>query len=133
LKITDANQLTLNFKAGDVVWGCSYAYREKDGDGLAVTQLPVLGMLLPCRYEKEWEEAKKNNIPYISYFVPLKKDGKTPSWKKAMPAYALNYASTEDECKEMYNDAVLSNIEWHKSEISRLRKELIKLPKKLIV
>lgn len=125
MKITDVNQLSLNFKAGDIVWGCAYGYQEQDGDGLAVTLLPVKGMLSPCRYEKEWDGSK----PYISYFIPLKKDGKTPSWKKAIPAYALSYASTEDECKEMYNAAVQSNIEWHKSEIARLKKELIKIPK----
>lgn len=128
MKITDINQLAINFKAGDIVWGCAYGYKEQDGDGLAVTQLPTQGMLSPCRYEKEWENAKQNPTQYISYFVPLKKDGK-PSWKKAIPAYSLNYASTEDECKELYNEAVNANIEWHKKEISRLRKELIKIPK----
>ena len=54
MKITDINQLAINFKAGDIVWGCAYGYKEQDGDGLAVTQLPTQGMLSPCRYEKEW-------------------------------------------------------------------------------
>jgi hypothetical protein len=133
MKVTDSNQLPLNFKAGDIVWGCTYGYKENNGDGLAVNQLPVAGMLSPCRYEKDWENANNHAVPYINYFIPLKKDGKTPSWKKAIPVYALVYASTEDECNEMYNDAIQSNIEWHKSEIARLKKELIRVPKQKVV
>lgn len=125
MKMMDSSELAKNYKAGDIVWGCVYAYRHEDGDGEALNVLPTKGMLAPCRYEKDLATAK----PYISYFIPLKKDGKTPSWKKAIPIYSLHYATTELECIEIYNGLIDSNIQWHKSEIGRLKKDLIKIPK----
>ena len=126
MKISDTSQLAMNFKVGDIVWGCSFSYNEQnDTIGHLDNQPPIMGILMPCRYEKELDDLNdKQN--YISYFVPLKKDGKTPSWKKAIPAYALKYASTQTECEEMYNGIIDANIEWRKNEIAKLRKLKIK-------
>lgn len=126
MKITDVNELSNHFKVGDEAWACSYAPNGNNGK---VNILPIKGVLMPCRHEKDYTNMCAGNNGYINYFIPLKKDGKTPSWQKAIRAYSLCYASTEDECIEMYNELINSDIEWHKKKISKLRKLLIK-PKK---
>lgn len=132
MKVTNVNQLASNFKPGDIVWGCAYAYNQQNGNGDTINQLPVKGMLSPCRHEKEYANIQNNTAQYINYFIPMKKDGKTPAWQKAIRVYALKYASTEDECKELYNELVKANIDWHKREIARLKKQLIRLPKPVV-
>ena len=124
MKVTDVNKLNDTFKVGDVVWGCEFAYNEQK-ENANKTQRPIKGILSSFRYEKDYMANKNNSMGFINYFIPLKNDGKTPSWQKAIKAYSLKYASTEDECKEIYNDIINKNIKWHKNEIGRLKKELL--------
>ena len=128
MKLTDVNQLTSNFKSGDTVWACNYEYNPESQHDDATTQLPVKGILASSRRKDEHANTLANGSAYINYFIPLRSNGK-PNWQKALPAYSLNYATTELECKELYNELIDANIEWHKAEVARLKKERIKMPK----
>jgi len=128
MKITESSQLANSFNVGDILWGCAYAYNQCADSAADLIQTPIKGILSPCRHEKDHADAMANQTKFINYFIPMKKDGKTPSWQKAMKVYTLNYASTEVECCEMYNETIDANIKWHKSEISKLAKSRIKIP-----
>ena len=129
MKIHDASQLSQHFKVGDILYGCAYTYGGQATmmGNVTMKQIPIQGMLSPCRYEKEYESNK--NATYINYFIPLNRKG-MPAWQKAIKVYALSYATTEDECEEMYNSFIEANIQIHKAEIRKLKRDLISIKPK---
>lgn len=132
MKIQDASQLSQHFKVGDILYGCAYTYggQASISGNATMKQLPIQGMLSPCRYEKEYEANK--NATYVNYFIPLNRKG-VPAWQKAIKVYALSYATTELECQELYNSFVEANIKIHKAEIRKLKRDLIRIPVKTVV
>ena len=120
MQITDANVLSLHFMPGDVIWGCQIPTETQSGIA------PVQGILSAYRYEKDSKSADKPYGDCIDYFIPLKADGKTPSWKKAVKAYTMTYATTEDECKNIYNTSLKSMMDMHAKQIKNLASHIIK-------
>lgn len=120
MKITDPNKLRSNFLPGDIVWGCRIPTENDDGI------IPVKGVLSAYRYKKDNVETPTQYGDYIDYFIPFRSDGKTPSWKQAIKAYTMVYATTEDECKEIYNAALKYMIDTHKGQIKSLSARILK-------
>ena len=59
------------------------------------------------------------------YFVPFKKNGKDLAWSRAVTIYARCFTESESECIEYFNNLIREQIQWHQSEIERLKSEIL--------
>lgn len=117
-----------NFKVGDTIWACNYR-ATLDKEGLRYIQTPIQGIFSFANSEKEHEKAiqqGKVGAGCIKYFIPLKKNGTEPAWSKAVSIEAREYATTEEECKELYNELIDDYISLYEREIEYLKKAKIK-------
>lgn len=97
-------------KHGDKVWACSYNYDRNRTEKRTVCK-PVYG------------EIRKDG--YCKYFVPYKKDGTLRTSGK-VHAYSRDYADSEKECVDLYNQKIQDRIDFLKKEIDNLEIEKLK-------
>lgn len=124
MKFTHYSEARKHFKLGDTAWGCAYSYTHEK-EGRALFQKPQLGVFTVGNTEASDRNKRENGRRDIEYFVPFKKNSEGLAWSKAVQLHSRCYATSEDECIELYNSLIKSNINWHKSEIEKLEKELI--------
>lgn len=101
-----------SLKLGDKVWACAYDYNYNRTEK-ALIQQPVYG-----------EIVKLPNSTYRLGFAIMKKDG-TPRTSGIVDLYSRNFAYTEKECVEIYNEKIKERIELLEDEIYKLNKDLI--------
>lgn len=95
-------------QAGTVVW--AYAFQENSmKEGMLLSQKPVKGCII-------------HDSIYSNMFAPFKKN-KEPelALSKAINVYGRNFADTEEEAKEGYNQLIEKRIEWYQNKISLLK------------
>ena len=118
-----------NLGVGDTVWACAYVYTStKENKGLH--QHPILGVLSHTKYEDTMQQFLDKNKYKPNFFIPFKKNAKSLTYdnlqfSKAVRVESRRYATTEEECKELYNKAIQSNINWHTMEIEKLKKDML--------
>lgn len=112
--------------AGDKVWACAFQI-SIDKNSKRFKQEPVYGMLTvtdapdkEIEYRQERMRQTGEGRAHASYFVPFKKDGKSLAYSKAVQVSARCYATTQEECVEMYNKMIQKYIDWYKKEIMEL-------------
>ena len=111
---------------GDEIWACAFEY-ESTKEGTFLMQEPVLGQFVSAKTEKEHLKNISNDEKlYISHFVPYKKNGKDLAWSKAVLIRNRMYATTKEECTEMFNESIKDKINWHLQELEKLNKMFIK-------
>lgn len=123
MKIKNYTEVSKNFKAGDEIWACAFNYTH-DKEGKHLYQEPVFGKLMAGKTEVA-HNSRIERFPdssNVEYFVPFKKNGVDLAWSKAVLMYNRYYATTEEECVELYNSLVKNAIDWHRSEIEALEK-----------
>lgn len=92
-----------------VVW--AYAFQENSmKEGMLLSQKPVKGCII------------KNGLMYNNVFAPFKKN-KEPALalSKTINIYGRNFADTEEEAIEGYNQLIDELIIWHQDKIAALR------------
>ena len=118
-------EINENFSVGDDVWACAFQY-DLHKEGKHLYQKPVLGVFVTHRNgAKDKRNLKNGGDTIIKYFVPLKKDGIEPMYSKLVNLEARCYASTEKECKELYNELLEKYVRWHENEIEKLKAERV--------
>lgn len=130
------------------VWGCGFETNSKKLTSNRDTTFmyrkePMFGIVVPTRYEDEIirDLSEKVNIGktlneinnyryYYTLFIPFKKTykGNGENWttkdlafSKSVSAYAREYASTYDECVEVYNDLINHEIDKCNEIIKKLK------------
>lgn len=125
MKIGNEYRLRENgLKPGDVVWACAFKVTY-DKDDMRFIQKPIMGILSSAKTEKLHSELLEFGKDNISYFIPFKKNKNELAWSKAVQTSARIFATTEEECKEMYNEEVQYYINNYKRKIESLEKELL--------
>lgn len=129
MKAMNYTEVKKVFKIESKVWACAYEYTSKKESRLNF-QKPILGMIMCDKTEERHKEKKERYIqrgykPPCDYFVPFKQNGKDLAWSKAVKIWSRCYASTEKECKEIFNSLINKKVAWHLEEIEKLKKELI--------
>lgn len=126
MKLTGYLEIKEKLHCGDVMWACAFCYNMSK-EGNILSQKPVLGMITaasnPVDNDRKLKGGSEGVKPH--YFVPFKKNGKDLSWSRVVQLTNRKYASTEEECKEIYNSLLQENIDWHKSKITELEKEMV--------
>lgn len=126
MKLKEGIYVDDNFKVGDSAWACAYSFATNKETRL-LYQEPIKGEFVAGKDEAQNTDllqryAAKGVAPSIGYFVPYKKDGVSLAWSKKIDAQSRMYATTRDECVELYNDKIDSHIRWHENQIDELRK-----------
>lgn len=118
--------------AGDKVWACAFQY-SSDKNSKRFKQEPIYGMLMvtnepdkELKYRQDRMRQTGENRAHASYFVPFKKDGKSLAYSKAVHVSARQYATTQQECIEMYNGMIQKYINWYKREITGLEEQKLR-------
>lgn len=109
---------------GSIVWACNYKVTNSK-ESMKFIQKPIKGMLTCSNKELIHNELMESKETYSSYFVPFKKDGKNLAWSKAVGVDSRIYATTEEESKELYNEAIQNYIDMWSLKIEELKNELI--------
>lgn len=101
-----------NLPDGSTVW--AYAFSENGlKDGMRLKQTPIKGRIV-------------NRPDARSEFIPFKKGSNVAyARSKAVHIDSRNYADTEAEAAEGYNELVNKQIEWYKKKITALENERI--------
>lgn len=126
MKIKEHTDIQNIFKVYDKIWACAFEYNSYK-EGKFLHQKPVLGQFMAGNtlenHNRRMSRYKdKNNAVY---FVPLKKNGIDLAWSKAVHITSRVYATTEEECIELYNELIQKNIDWHITEIEELKSLLV--------
>ena len=126
MKYKNYMDVAKNFKAGDTVWACAFNYTH-DKEGRSLHQEPVLGKFMLCSTQAKHDDKLKRypDYTYPEYFVPFKKNGVDLAWSKAVHMHSRCYATTEEECVDLYNNLIGNAIDWHRSEIDALERMLL--------
>lgn len=121
------------FHNGDIVWACAFS-RTENTKSLKYFTEPVKGMFTRYKCLKS-EEAHRNNKQIITndgiqYFIPFKKNSQSCdlqdlAWSKAVHYSARKYATTEDECKELFNELIDEEIQFHQNIINDIQSHKI--------
>lgn len=125
MKETDWTKVRKSFKVGDVVWACAFE-RTNNTKSMLCFQQPILGMFTNRRVlESEIDTRTKYTNLDIRYFVPFKKNCKAYTldnlaWSKATNISARMYATTEKECKDLYNSLIDNVIAYHEQVIDEM-------------
>lgn len=123
MKIRNIDDIPKHFKVGDEVWACAFEY-DSYKEGRALFQVPVLGVFTNSRTgAKNKDKLKNSSTARIKYFVPLKKDGIEPMYSKVVNLESRCYATTKEECIELYHELINERIEWHRNKIEKLIEE----------
>lgn len=88
---------------------------------------PIRGIFTVGKTDEKNKIALSRGNTSIGYFVPFKKNSDELAWSKAVQMSSRKYASTYEECVQLYNKLILNKVEWHQQEIEDLKKELIQL------
>lgn len=112
-------------KPGDEVWACAFSFTY-DKESMRYSQKPVRGILACSNKEAVHNELMAKNSESIGYFVPYGVKGKL-SWSKAVSSSAREFATTEQECIEMYNDSIRGIIDSLKKQVEDLEGEIISI------
>lgn len=112
------------FKDGDVIYACAYSGTLKN-DGKSLFQKPIKGVFTVADTEAKNKLALSKGCNEIRYFVPFKTKGVGLSWSRAVHISSRCYATSMEECIELYNSLVNYNISWHEDRIKEIRKDLI--------
>ena len=127
MKITNIEDIHKHFSVGDEVWACAFKH-EMDSTGKVYRNLyqePVLGVFVTHRTgAKDKSKLKNGGNTKIKYFVPLKKDGIEPMYSKLVNLESRCYASTEEECKELFKQILEENINLHNKIIKELKNKI---------
>lgn len=115
-----------NFTVGDSVWACAYSFASNK-ETKTLYQEPIRGEFTAGRNISHNDVVLKRCadmgiVPEISYFVPYKKNGTGLAWSKAVETSSRMYATTYDECVELYNDKIEEYIKWCEDQIDELKK-----------
>lgn len=114
-----------DIKNGDDMWACAYQVTYNK-DGIRYVQKPVKGKLVSSKYQSTYEEDIQKgltDLKYIKFFVPYKKNGIDLAWSKAVGIESRQYATTEEESREIYNEEIESYINMHKRMIEELEND----------
>jgi hypothetical protein len=125
---TKYDLIAADYKAGDIVWGCAFA-SFKSKEKCKLRQEPQQGILALAYTESENNELRRilsdDDKKYgIAYFVPVRKNG-TPSWSRAVKIGSRLYASTKEDCIELYNECIHKEIEKLNNIIADLQSQYI--------
>lgn len=112
------------FKIGDIVFACAYK-PTSDKESKHNYQKPIIGMLVLDSSLAKCKEREKKGYTEPRYFVPFKKNGKDLAWSKAVTIYARYFTDNEMESKAYYNKLIMEQIQWHQSEIEKLKEEFV--------
>lgn len=112
------------FKSGDVIYACAYSGTLKN-DGRSLFQKPIKGIFTVANTEAKNKLALSKGCTGIRYFVPFKINGVDLSWCRAVRISSRCYATSMEECIELYNSLVNYSISWHEDRIKGIRKDLI--------
>lgn len=112
-------ELLKHHKPGDAIYACHFKY-DSTKENNRYIQEPVQGIL--SQYS---DGSSSANTATIHYFIPFRKNTMEPAKSRAVSISARKYADTEAECIELYNSLIHDNIEWHESEIQKLRERLM--------
>lgn len=112
-------------KPGDEVWACAFSFTY-DKESMRYSQRPVRGILACSNKEVTHNALMAKGSDYTGYFVPYGAKGKL-SWSKAVSCSARKFATTEQECIEMYNDSIRGIIDSLKKQEEELESELISI------
>lgn len=119
-----------NIKIGDTIWACAYEYTStKEQKGLH--QKPIFGMITHVKYSDMHAKYSDASLYGAKYFIPFKKDAKSfdisnLAWTKAVSIYSRQYATNELDCRNLYNQLIQRNIDWHTREIQKLKDDFIR-------
>ena len=125
MKETDWTKVITSFKVGDIVWACAFE-RTNNTKSMLCFQQPILGMFTNQKtLLSEIDVRAKYSYLDICYFVPFKKNCKAYTlnnlaWSKATHISARMYATTEKECKELYNSLIDDVIAYHEKAIDEM-------------
>ena len=120
MKFTDYNEVPCYIP----VWGCGFETNSKKLTSNRDTTFmyrkePMFGIVVPPRYDYYWGKT----------FIPFKKTykGNGENWttkdlafSKSVVVYAREYASTYNECIEVYNDLIEHEIDKCNEIIKKL-------------
>lgn len=127
MKCTDSHLVNNHWKPGDVVWATSVRPSAQRGakDNLALVK-PQRGILAAGDAQVKHERfVAASEFARCTHFVPFAKSGSKLSWSKAVTIYARDFASTEREATEIYNEKLRIEIERREIAARELRAELI--------
>ena len=96
---------------GTKLWAYAFTL-DSHKENMALKQEPVLGQVTEGKYGS-------------LHFAPIKKSGDGLVLSKSIHIDGRDYADTEEEAKDGYNEKVQDAIRWHQERISALEKELI--------
>lgn len=125
MKETDCTKVWKSFKVGDIVWACAFE-RTNNTKSMLCFQQPILGMFTNQKtFLSEIDERSKGKYLTIYYFVPFKKNCKAYTldnlaWSKSTNISSRMYATTEKECKELYNSLIDDVIAYHEKAIDEM-------------
>lgn len=108
------------FKPNDVVWACGF--RETDNKNDILINCPPTKGKLMCAKTEQTHDFIVNNTPNpkITFFVPFKKNKKELAWSKAVSIWSRSFATTEDDCRDLYKSLIDDAITNHQNRISEL-------------
>lgn len=110
-----------DLQVGDKVWACAYDFHNNK-DSMSYKQLPVLGMIRGnCwNLHGETEDTKPR------YFIPFKKNHNTSfATSKIVDVTSRKYASSYEECANLYNELVNEKIKYFVTRAEETKKDLI--------
>lgn len=111
-------------KNGDTVWACAYKVTFNK-EGLRYIQKPVKGVLTSSKNKDMYLKHLEDGTTDIRYFVPFKKDKKDLAWSKAVQVSARIYATTKEECIELYNEEIQYYIDSCFRAIDDFKRDMI--------
>ena len=122
MKVKEYREIFNTFHVGDIAWACAFerTYSTKD---MLFRQEPILGMFVSRKYLEDAKNVK--TYESVRYFVPFKKKAQTHTltdlaWSKLVNVSSRKYATTEYECKELYNELIDDEIFYHKNLIDEM-------------
>lgn len=126
MKYREYTNVAKNFRAGDTAWACAFHYTH-DKESKSLHQEPIYGKFMIGNTQLKVDEKleRRPDYSYPEYFVPFKKNGVDLAWSKAVHMSSRHYATTEDECVELYNSLIMDAVDWHRKEIDKLEKLLL--------
>lgn len=103
-------------KIGDAVWACAYQ-TDNNQITMGYIRTPVRGMICNPRGMgiQRWQD---------EVFVEFGKNGQLKK-SSSVSKSARKYASTKEECTELYNSLVTSRIQWLEDRISEANTHFI--------
>lgn len=121
--IISYREINDNFKLDDEVWACAYK-PTSDKEGRSNYSNPIRGRLVAENTKSRDEFRWSRGCTDIRAFIPYKKNGKDLAWSKAVTIYSRYFTDNEAESKEYYNKLIREQIQWHQSEIEKLKNEI---------